>query len=293
MNFKSYLTLFLFSFSALYSDPLRILIGSPVRQKPKILSEFLQSLNRLDSNNICFDYYFVDDNTEINSSKLLKEFSSNCATKVIIDNPTKSKKNDYICNETTHFWSESAIWKVANFKENIIHYSIKHDYDYLFLIDSDLVLHPFTIQQLLLANKDIISNIFWTKFSPQTHLVPQIWLYDSFSFYKLAPNEILSEDEKTQKSLDYYKTLLTPGVYPVGGLGACTLISKKALRKGVSFKKMNNLSLSGEDRHFCVRALALGFELFVDTHHPAYHIYRESNLAGVSDYIQKTKTFNY
>ena len=29
----------------------------------------------------------------------------------------------------------------------------------------------------------------------------------------------------------------------------------------------------GEDRHFCIRAAALGLSLYVDTHYPAYHIY--------------------
>lgn len=65
----------------------------------------------------------------------------------------------------------------------------------------------------------------------------------------------------------------------VGGLGACTLIRRKALLAGVSFKQLSNLSFWGEDRHFCIRAQALGLSLFVDTHHPAFHLYRESDFA--------------
>src|SRR5690606_16569030 len=39
-----------------------------------------------------------------------------------------------------------------------------------------------------------------------------------------------------------------------------------------------NISFWGEDRHFCIRAQALGFDLFVDTNYPAFHIYREDDL---------------
>ena len=38
---------------------------------------------------------------------------------------------------------------------------------------------------------------------------------------------------------------------------------------------MANLALLGEDRHFCVRAGALGYTLYFDTVYPVYHIYRE------------------
>ena len=76
----------------------------------------------------------------------------------------------------------------------------------------------------------------------------------------------------------------------MGGLGACTLIARAALLKGVRFKQIENLRiLKGEDRFFCVRAAALGLELFVDTHYPAYHIYRESDLEGVPEYIAKNE----
>lgn len=86
------------------------------------------------------------------------------------------------------------------------------------------------------------------------------------------------------RQLHFLNTLRRPGIYEVGGLGACTLISRRALEAGANFSKIKNLSLTGEDRHFCVRAAVLGFPLYVDTHLPAYHIYRNKDLEGVSTY---------
>ena len=78
----------------------------------------------------------------------------------------------------------------------------------------------------------------------------------------------------------FLNQLKRPGIYEVGGLGACTLISRKAIKLGVSFSQIPNLSFWGEDRHFCIRAAALGLKLYVNTRYPAYHIYRESDLKG-------------
>jgi len=39
----------------------RVLIASPIRQKPNILKEFLQSLSELDHGDLQVDYFFVDD----------------------------------------------------------------------------------------------------------------------------------------------------------------------------------------------------------------------------------------
>ncbi|MFA6808971.1 MAG: glycosyltransferase family 2 protein, partial [Eubacteriales bacterium] len=63
-----------------------------------------------------------------------------------------------------------------------------------------------------------------------------------------------------------------------------TLISKKALNENVNFSEIYNISFWGEDRHFSIRATAIGFKLFVDTTYPAYHIYRQSNLQGIEKY---------
>ena len=43
---------------------------------------------------------------------------------------------------------------------------------------------------------------------------------------------------KEIKDNGFYKKIKNPGVYKVGGLGACTLISKDALSKGVSYSEI-------------------------------------------------------
>jgi hypothetical protein len=59
--------------------------------------------------------------------------------------------------------------------------------------------------------------------------------------------------------------------------GACTLVKRKVFEADVDYTQIPNIykALRGEDRHFCVRAACAGFEMWVDTHCPATHLYTE------------------
>lgn len=263
----------------------RVLIGSPIYQKDNILCEFLKSLKEIYKDNFIVDYYFIDDNIDDNSSILLKKFSVE-GSKVYIE---KSIYNDvYNKDSKIHHWDIKLIDKVAKFKDNIISFAKENQYDYLFLIDSDIVINKYTIEHLMRTNKDIISEIFWTKWTPDSIELPQVWLEDQYTHYVSNGKEQMTDEEKHLSIYDFISTLRKPGIYRIGGLGACTLISLAAIKRGVSFKKINNISFIGEDRDFCVRAEALGIKLFVDTNYPAFHIYRESDLENLDQYKQSS-----
>jgi hypothetical protein len=261
----------------------QILIGSPIRQSPDILAKFLLSLSRLDYSSFEPTFYFIDDNDQPASSELLQSFADRYEGS-IIDKGTGSE--DYIRNDLTHYWNEHLIWKVAAYKDTILRYAVEQGCDGVFLIDSDLLLHPATVGKLLEADVDIVSEIFWTRWQPNAALQPQVWLKDEYTQWEQHRGEKLEDGQVAQRYQAFINKLQRPGLYEVGGLGACTFISKHALQRGVSFKAIPNLSFWGEDRHFCIRAAALGLSLHVDTHYPAYHIYRSSDLAGADDFIR-------
>lgn len=263
-------------------EGIRILVGSPVRQRPAVLREFLSSLTELHTSGLTVHYFFLDDNDTEEASEQLAQFAQE-NERVVVEQANGSTA-PYIRDEQTHFWKDELVWKVATMKDHIIERALQEGYDYLFFIDSDLVLHPRTLQQLVASGKEIISNIFWTKWSQNASELPQVWLYDQYKLYESGRDESLSDEEVNRRIQAFLRRLRIPGIYEVGGLGACTLISRKALEGGVRFARIYNVSFWGEDRHFCIRAAALGFRLHVDTHYPAYHIYRESELPGVQAY---------
>ncbi|AIQ50309.1 glycosyltransferase family 2 protein [Paenibacillus sp. FSL R7-0331] len=264
---------------------IRVLLGSPIHQKPQILEPFLNSLLRLRRDGIVLDFYFIDDNEDSASTLLLQRFAPG-GSEVFLQSSGFS--DAYIRNDTTHYWNSDLVWKVAGFKNLMIRRAEAFGYDHLFLIDSDLILHPDTLLHLIGTQKDIISEVFWTQWQPGTMLQPQVWMHDEYNQWELMPGEKPGQEEINRRFHAFLAKLQLPGIYEVGGLGACTLISRRAICAGVSYDMIRNISYWGEDRHFCIRAAALGIALYVDTHYPALHLYRDSDLEKVADYVRLT-----
>jgi len=261
----------------------RVLVGSPVYQKPEILKAFLESLNNLCQHTILIDYMFIDDNIDEKSSQLLAEFKGERSTVKLVNGNNQAQ---YVRDDETHHWDYDLMLEVANYKNKIIDYALENNYDFLFFVDSDLVLHPNLIEHLKNANKDIVSEIFWSQWHKDRPPEPNVWLFDEYDLVPKKLGEKLNEKQMEIRKSKFLNQLRIPGLYEVGGLGACTLISKAALEAGVNFKPIKNLTINGEDRFFSIRAAVLGIDLFVDTYYPAYHIYREKDLEGVQDYVE-------
>ncbi|WP_254438342.1 glycosyltransferase [Paenibacillus sp. DCT19] len=273
-----------------------ILIASPVRQTAVVLREFLESLCTLERTTIRTDYLFVDDNEETTSSDMLRDFvKENEGTIITVDAVLNEDEDllegSYTKDEGGHYWQDEQVWRVARLKNQILKHVCEHQYDAVFLIDSDLVLHPRTLEQLVSTEKEIVSNIFWTRWQPGAREMPQVWLQDEYQLYRRGVKvaEGTETDNHTIQTELFLQQLHNPGCYEVGGLGACTLIRRNVLEAGVTFDRIPNISFWGEDRHFCIRAQALGFSLFVDTYYPAYHIYRLSELPGVAAYNRRVR----
>ena len=258
----------------------KVLIGAPVRVKNTVLKEFLTGLEEAEKGDNQIAYYFVDDNADPISSELLESFAKR--------NDTVLKKGSELFQSDDqydgHNWKSETLAKVTKYKNTIIQYCIDNGFDHLLLIDSDIVIDRRSILQLLSDNVDIVSNVFWNQWkkngfmTAQCFWIPDIYLQES-SWNNLRPFE-----ESHKIRMDMYEQLKKPGLYEVDGTGAFTLISRRALEAGVNFTEIPNLKLLGEDRPFCIRAGALGFKLYMDTHYPAYHCSKEIYLDRVDEF---------
>lgn len=258
----------------------KILIGSPIRQKHTILKEFLLGLEEAEKGTNRIAYYFIDDNVEPESSDLLRKFAQRNEATIRNGSELYEAQVEY----NNHTWRTDTLNKITIFKNLIISYCLEKNYDYLFLIDSDIVIDKKCLLQLLSDNVDIVSNVFWSQWVKNGPLTAQcFWIPDIYTQFKEF-NVPITFQEAHKIRMDKYEELKTPGLYKVNGLGACTLISRYALEKGVDFTEIPNLQIPGEDRPFCIRAGVLGFDLFMDTHYPAYHIHQEKYLDRVDEF---------
>jgi hypothetical protein len=229
---------------------MRILIGSPVKQDETIFKYYLQSLASLKCD-YEIDWFFILHN----SPELKKYLNKNQYEEF-------TNKTQYEVN-STHHWKKENLKDVTNMKNYLLHKTLQEGYDYFFLVDSDIMLHPKTLQHLVMQNHPIISEIFWTSWNPGEEPMPNAWDYDFYGYAK-------EKDWRKYKQKEVWK---------VGYSGACILIHRDVIAAGVNYNPIHNVSFSAwEDRAFCIRAAVHGFQVTMDTHYPATHLYRKEDV---------------
>ena len=224
----------------------KILITAPLRQDREIFLEYQKSLDALEIPEgfeaSCF--FVVNDCAEI-----LPDIRN---AKVI----TRETGEAYEKTSNDHLWSLDLMLKMSDLRNETIHEMLDGGFDYWLSVDTDLILQPETLRTLIEADKDIVSEIFWTQ-APNGNYWCNAWMFDQSAGMK----------EEWRK----------PGLYRVGMTGALMLVQRKVFEAGVDYTPIPNIrtALRGEDRHFCVRAACAGFKLWIDTHCPATHLYTQ------------------
>jgi len=244
-----------------------VALFSPIRRDDETLRRVIPNWFALQGVDEMWCY---DDNPEGTANDLLKKF------RVLPKLPLET--SGYEVTEETHVWTQTEVRRVAQIKDAAIEEFLKTPHSHLFLVDSDLLLHPNLVPSLLLNEKPIVSAVFWTRWRPGEPYLPNCWDYQPYGF--------LGEDSLLR--------LRRAGTYQVGGLGACTLIHRSVLEDGVRFEHVPSLPAHwGEDRSFCVRAQARKWPLFADSHYPPFHLYRPSLLPESEEWERAGMTGRY
>jgi len=242
---------------------MKILIGSPVRcsepWQTKAFKHYLESLDNLEKPCQTDRLFLLHNSPHLR--EYVKEGAISGGTQYLADVETP---DTYKCTEKTHEWESPNLLAVTAMRNYLISTAREMGYDYYFMVDSDLVLHPQTLVKLIEAQKDIVAEAFWTKWTPDDIEAVNAWDRDLYSF---------SPDRDTR-----FKQFRTPGLYKVGMSGACIMMNKKVLESKINYDYIPCVSFWGEDRAFSIRAACAGFEIWLDTHHPPIHLYRPSEL---------------
>lgn len=257
----------------------KILIASPVRQKLETFKLYCE----------CLDNLIIPDNVKVSrmhimhNSPLCFDWASTLSYR--LDNSgtffLKKYEDDskYDTSKDTHIWTSKNFSTIVDLKTEIVKHAKKFEYDYIFWVDSDLLVNPFTLYHLynysLKNNVKIIGEIFWTRWSEKDiQQMPNCWMFDNYGFN--SPDEVFRLKEK--------------GQYKVGGTGACILVKTSVYNEFVSYSGIPNISFSfWEDRAFCVRAACQNNDIWIDTSFPAKHLYRENDIEFAEEYLNEFK----
>jgi len=138
-------------------------------------------------------------------------------------------------------------------------YTINNNFDYIFCVDSDIVLPKDSLIKLLSHNKDIISGVYRQRFLEEN--MPELYLNENGRIFRAT-----IEDIKEDKIMEVSSC----------GFG-CTLISKSLLyRIGYpQFEYHSSIDFNktiSEDTDFCIKANKCGTKVYVDTSIKCGHI---------------------
>lgn len=247
---------------------MKILIGSPVRTTEQWqVDTFKAYIESLDNLNVP-DGAVVDRLFIYHNSPGLRDVLDECELKHGKQYITEFKSNDeYKCEDRTHVWTHTNIHNMVQMRNFLLKFARAKEYDYYFMVDADLVLHPDTLTHLISCKKHIIAECFWTNWilGSNSPPGPNAWDYNQASYFRGYEETI--------------KLWSKPGLYRIGMSGACILLSKPVIQHPVvSYDPIYNVSFFGEDRYFCIRAAVAGFEIWLDTHYPPKHLYRKSDV---------------
>ena len=232
----------------------RILLVAPVYQKLEIFKEYLNSLNHLIvPDNYQLDQYFII----TNSPDIEKILSSN---QYEVDNcDFKSIKP-----KGTHFWEDEHYNSVMMARNKLLKKAREEKYDYMFSVDTDVLLHPKTLQLLIKDNKDLVSTIYWNKASFNKNIiVPNCYDLEYWKWWE--DNTILKQK----------------GLYKRGVLQAAILLGPRILQnEKIDYSPIPNLECSKwEDYALSLKAhIAIpDLQVYIDTRLPARHLYMEED----------------
>ena len=154
------------------------------------------------------------------------------------------------------FWG----YQVDQVRNLIANWTMGHNYDYLFAVDSDIAFAPDTLIKLLTHNKDIVSGVYIQRI-PGRHTI-----------------EIMRKNDQGGITHVNWGDIKGQGLVPIDGCGFGCVLIKTEVFKAIPYphflyhSAIDHSNTVSEDVHFCNQARNHGFTLWADTSITCDHI---------------------
>ena len=204
----------------------KVLIGIPTYNgKDYCLDEFIESIKKIDYPNK--EIIFMDNSDDLMHAEIIRKKGFN----------------------TVYLKAKDYYDKIIRSRNAIRSYFLAKDFDYLFFIDSDVMVPADALQKLVKHDKDIVSGVVYT-----------IWTLEGQT--KIRPILFEYNDETTRKIMKTKSK--TPGLHEIAACGAGCMLVKRKVHAKISFAMPEDKKTS-EDYWFCYLAEKQGFKIYADT----------------------------
>jgi len=207
---------------------MKVMVGAPVRNRAWVLPRFIEAIKKQD---IPFETCFIVNDCVDNTKELLDQ----AGFTTVLHN---------LNSNHGHVRGEYSLRNLALLRNVLLDKFLESDCNYLFSIDTDVIIPEGSIRKLVEADKDIISML--------------IRNHPTF----MAHNILINNEHLPQ---------IPEGIISIDVTGAVYLIKRHVIEQGVRY----DYSPLGEDIPFCEEAKRKGFGIYCDTRLKPIHAYGE------------------
>lgn len=243
-----------------------VTIGCPIRNRSAYIPYYLENIYSLTYDKKLISLHFLVNNSTDNSEQLLLNFKSQHEheyRKIIIEH--FQKKHYKPEDERTNDARLSSIYKhLVNLRNTLL--SRVGDSDFLFSVDSDIMLQPNTLNKLLSAQKDAVAGLIYNGYLeyPESY-----WKYPNI----LNLNQVGEFEHISNWYIKNASNLKESKLIPVDGTGAIILLSNKICKE-----TQYSYNQQGEDMGWSLDCKRKGYQLYCDISAFAHHLMSEQML---------------
>lgn len=228
-----------------------VLVCSLIHNREWMLENFLEKLINIDypSKNIYF--YFIVNNSTKETIEIITKIRKKMELKNIL---FEIDFYDFENTDLERKWSNNLIYHMAEMRTMCLKKSKQLGIDYIFSVDSDILVPKYLLKQLIYRQLPVISPIFFATWNVSKYFnFPQVW-----------QNNILdiSKNSFFRSASKYYE---------VGFLGAITLIDIRKIGE-IDYHSWPNNQLFGEDRAFCTKLSLNNIKMYADCSFDIMHM---------------------
>lgn len=228
----------------------KVMIGCPVRNRAWILPRYLKSISNLEYPGEYLSYCFIVNDCIDSTPDLLADFARERPgqVKIIVHNMGRLKSRSHL-RGYYHFAH------LAWLRNILLSAFLQSDCEYLFSIDSDILLPPYALNRLLKDECEIISALVCNGHETRDPGIYNILRHNKDGTWR------------------HIREFSREGVFEVECTGAVYLLKRNVIDGyGIRY----SAAYGAEDIGFCMNALSKGIKIFCDGRVEGEHYMQEN-----------------
>jgi cellulose synthase/poly-beta-1,6-N-acetylglucosamine synthase-like glycosyltransferase len=219
-----------------------VAIGCPIQNREEIVKEYLEGISNLDyPKNKLIPCFFVNNTSDKTGELILNWMAENKKDyKLIVyerDDKVYKRRTDRQDRENRDYTLFTIV------RNRFLKLVKTVEWDYLFSVDSDIIIQPDTLKKLLAHKKEIVSAL----------------VYNGFHFGQDWYNYRVKKERNGRRGYYVYR-YIPQNIFEVDVTGACYLIRRGVIDRGIKYK----VHKFGEDVGFCEEAKSKGIKIYCD-----------------------------